>query len=262
MTVPLTYAGLQAECLSVIARGAADTGFTTLFPRSVSYAEQRIHSLMPWLSDRAQDSTLSTVAGQRTLSLMGTALPCVVPQRIALVVTPSNSTPAAAGQFIQAFPTSLDWIDMFWPIQGAQQNPAQANAVYWANVGGYDTDLISPTIVIAPTPDAAYPVVVTGLFQQQSLVTSINGTYISTLYPELLMAACMVFISGALLRNYAAAGIPGTSTPDEPGQPLHWEAQFNVLLKAAQSEEMRRRGQGFDWLDRPIMPPVAAQKAV
>jgi hypothetical protein len=254
-----------------------DGAFDTLFPQATSYAEQRIYHDMPALAQRLEDTTLLTTAGSRSLSLYGTALPILVPERISLTVTQDlylvdgygnkildgYGNPIVIGysaQYkVQYLPVSLAFIDMVWPNATATWGPASALGTYWAIQGGVSpSDFISPTIVIAPTPDAAYPVTVTGLFQQPPISAANPQTYLSTLYPEVLTAACMVYLSGALLRNYGSAGSP--SQPDEVNMPIHWEGQYGRLIEIAKQEEARRRQQGTDFLYRlpgqnPTAPP-------
>lgn len=259
----ITWSVLQTTLQAIIARTPApwtfpDAAFNQLFPQSTSYAENRIYHEMPFLAQRLQDTSLTTTAGSRSFSLQGTALPILVPQRLALL-TPAGSTLANGGQ-VPFIPVSLDFIDMFWPNQSQTWAPASALAAYWCIEGGAGhagrgsggPDFISPNVIIAPTPDAAYSVILTGLFQQPPISAGVPQTYLSTNYPELMIAGCMIFLSGALLRNYSAAGSP--QQPDEPGMPIHWEGQFQRLMEIAKEEEMRRLQQGTNWMNRPPMP--------
>jgi hypothetical protein len=258
LAAPLTYSTLQTELLAIVARTpfpylVPDGAFATLYPSAIAYAEQRIFTEVPLLAQRGQDTSLLTATGSRSISLAGTVLPIIVPERLALL-TPSGST-LANGTQIPFIPTSLDFIDMFWPQQSITWAPGSALAAYWCTQGGVAADFSSPTVVVAPTPDAAYTVVLTGLFQQAPLSASNPQTYLSTVYPQLLAAACMIFISGALLRNYSSQGIPGTGAVDEPGQPISWNQQYETLKRAAISEEMRRRVQGATPFTQPPEAP-------
>jgi hypothetical protein len=257
----ITYSTLQTTLQAIIARTpapwvATDASFNQLFPQATSYAENRITNDIPFLATRAQDTSLTTTSGNRLVSLYGTALPVNVPQRVALI-TPAGST-LATGTQIQLLPASLDLIDMYWPQESLTWAPASATALYWCNQGGVSgSDYTSPNIIIAPTPDAAYTIVLTGLFTAAPISATNPQTYLSTNYPELMISACMVFLSGALLRNYSSAGMP--SPPDEAQMAVHWEQQYGRLKDLAGAEEMRRRQQGSDWLSRP---PGAAQPGV
>lgn len=254
----ITYLGLQNTLQAIIARtpypyAVVDGAFATLFPQSISYAEGFIYNKLPMLAQRSQDTSLVTVPGSASFSLAGTALPVVVPERIALL-TPAGST-MANGTQVQFVAASTDLIDSYWPNESLTWAPNLASAAYWCIQGGVSpVDFSSPLVTIAPTPDAAYTVVLTGLFQQPPLSAANPQTYLSTLYAPLLTAACMVFISGGLLRNYGAQA-------DETGMALSWQGQVDRLLDAAGSEEMRRRSQGTGFLDRPPMPPHPPQPA-
>ena len=256
----LDWTSLQTTLQAIIARTpfpytVTDGAFQTLFPQATSYAEHRITNDIPFLATRSQDTSLTTTAGQRSISLYGTVLPVLVPQRIALL-TPSGST-LATGTQVPFVPASLDLIDMYWPNESLTWAPASALAAYWCLQGGVNgTDFTSPTVLIAPTPDDAYTVIVTGLFTQTPISASNPQTYLSTNYPELMISACMVFLSGALLRNYSSAGNP--AQPDEPGMPVHWEGQYMRLKDIAMATEVRRRNSGTDRLDRP--PAVSARQ--
>jgi hypothetical protein len=275
----ITWSTLQTVLQSIIARTPApytaiDFAFQTLFPQATTYAENRIYREMPFLAQRLQDKSLTTTAGSRSISLHGTALPIVVPQRIALLVGPNSigqtdgfgnpivdgfgnpiTTPDQAPFQIPFLPVSLDFIDMFWPQEALTWAPQNALAAYWCIEGGVSPeDFTSPDVIIAPTPDAAYTVVLTGLFQQAPISATTPQTYLSTNYPELMIAGCMLFLSGALLRNYSSAGGPAS---DEPAMAIHWSQQFDVLMAAAKEEEMRRLQQGTNWMNRPPMPAGA-----
>jgi hypothetical protein len=200
------------------------------------------------LSQRLQDTSLLTTAGSRSISLYGTTLPIVVPERIALL-TPSGAS-LANGTQVPFVPVSLDFVDFFWPQQSLTWAPQNALAAYWCIQGGVSgMDFTSPTVVIAPTPDAAYTVVMTGLFREPALTQANPQTYLSTNYAPLFTTACMIFLSGALLRNYSSAGSP--QQPDEAGMPIHWEGQYSRLMEIAKAEELRRRTQGTTPFTQP-----------
>ena len=241
----ITYSGLKTVLQAIVARtpfpyAVTDGAFETLFPQAISYAESLIYNHVPMLAQRAQDTSLVTTPGVASLSLFGTVLPIVVPERIALL-TPAGST-MATGTQIQYVAASSDLIDSYWPNEGLTWAPSMVNATYFCIQGGVSPqDFSSPTVTLAPTPDAAYRVVLTGLFQQKPLSANTPQTYLSTLYAPLLTAACMVFIAGALLRNYGAQ-------TDETGMAVSWQGQTQKLLDAASGEEIRRRSQGTGFL--------------
>lgn len=207
--------------------------FDTLFPQATSYAEGRICRDLILLNQRQVNASLSTSQGSRTVPLSGMTPangygPLVVPEAFALI-TPAGTAPAS-GTRVQFDVASLDAINQMWPVEAAASTPS-LNTVgprLWAM-------LDDATIVYAPTADGAYTVEVTGLFQPAPLSAANQSTYISTVYPELLEAACMVFLEGALMHNF------GAQSDDTPSA-VSWEGQYHTLMTPIRNEELRRRG--------------------
>lgn len=196
--------------------------FLTLYTQAISYAEGRIYKDLVLLATRTRNTTLSTVAGSRTLDLSAmTPLPIIVAEGVSLGNSPYDLA-------------SLDVIDMLWPDQSVTLAPALAD-----NIGRFWALQDASTIVVSPTPDAIYVATITGLFQPAPLSAGNPSTYLSTVYPELLTAACMIFLSGALMRLFGAVS-------DDPKLAVSWEAQYMSLKGLAASEERRRRGLAAD----------------
>jgi hypothetical protein len=203
--------------------------FSTLYTQAITYAEGRIYRDIVALAARAVDTSLVTVSGQRVIDLgLIAPNPIIVPEGFALM------TPAGTGWLtgtMRPFEmATLDLIDQFWPTPSVGMDPGEADRVgrYWALQD-------NRTLVFAPTPDGAYTAVVTGLFQPTSLSSTVTSTYLSATYPDLLTAACMVFLEGALNRNFSAQA-------DDPRAAVSWNGQYETLMEGAKMEEARRRG--------------------
>ena len=95
-------------------------------------------------------------------------------------------------------------------------------------------------LVFSPTTDKAYTAIIFGTFQVTPLSSGNPSTYLSNIYPDLLQAACMVFLTGALTRNFGAQA-------DDPKMAVAWEEQYKSLLEGAVLQEQRRRMQGVGW---------------
>jgi hypothetical protein len=197
------------------------TDFETLYPESLQYAEGRIYGDLVMLAQRDVDTSITTVSGTRTFSIAGLANTMVVVEGVALL-SGGIQYPYDKG--------SLDLIDHLWPQASATVAPSAAT---W--VGRYHAMLDDHTIALCPTPDGTYTVQLTGLVQPTGLSAANPSTYLSTVYPELLTAGCMVWLVGALLRNFGAQA-------DDPKQALSWEATYQVLKSNVEGEELRRRG--------------------
>jgi hypothetical protein len=230
----LTYEGLADFLLAALVRqqpagsapffvsSTADPFFQTEFPEAIRYAEGRIYKELVLLATRTQNTSLTTIAGSRALNLSNmTPLPVIVPEGFALLVS--------GGRVPFDF-ASLDTIDEIWPAESVTLAPNIADFAprYWAMQDDH-------TLVMCPTPDTAYAAVVTGLFQPTPLSSANTTTYLSTVYPELLEAACMVFMTGALLKNFGQKA-------DNPQMAMSWEQETAHLMALAKDEEHRRRG--------------------
>lgn len=254
MATPLTYATLQTNLLSMLAQApppynVVPPDFAQLYPRAISFAESRITAEIPLLANRKQDSSLTVTAGERTVDLALTPTMIVV-ERVALI-TPTPGVPPLSGTRCQFIKTTLDYIDMFWPTEATTLNPALAQNIgrYWAYVTLDNNVQPSSTLIaLAPTPDAAYTIELTGLVSPTPLSGANTSTYLSTNYPDLLTAGCMVFLEGALMRNFSAQA-------DDPRQALSWEGVYRGLKDACEFEEMRRRGMVPD-MPRGSPPPT------
>lgn len=228
----LTWTTLQTAIAAALVQApspytALPPDFLTLFPQATSYAEGRIYRDLVLLATRTQDMSLTTVAGARALALGSMTKQVIVVEGVALI---------ASGVRYSFDAASLDVVDLVWPQQGLQLAPASAD---WKG-GRWWAMRDDQTIVICPTPDAAYQAEITGLFQPASISVTNASTYLSTTYPDLLTAAVMIWLSGALLRNYGAQ-------TSEPQQGMSWEQQYGLLRASAEGEEQRRRGLGPDF---------------
>ena len=234
-----TWTSIRQAVYVALQQGASpytDTppDFDVLFPQATSYAEGRIYREMTPLCARTQNSSLSTVAGTRSIDLSAmTPLPVLVTEGVALVM-PAATAPAAGTRYAYQL-TSLDFIDLVWPVEATTLSPlaAEYRGRWWAMSDDH-------TLVLAPTPDDAYQVEVTGLFQPDPISEANPTTYLSTTYPELLETAIMIWMTGWLERNYG----PQSS---DPQQAVSHEGQYQVLLSAAMAQEQRMRGQGTGW---------------
>ncbi len=213
-----------------------------LYDQSITYAEGRIYKDLVLLYERVIDTTLTTVPGSRYLDMHD--MPdgqLIVVENVALITPTGDKTGTGTRQPFDV--SSLDMVDMIWPQESLTMNPADATWIgrRWAMKDDH-------LIALAPTPDDVYQAVFTGLRLPQSLGECRSSTYISTWYPELLTAACMYWLSGALLRNFG-------SQSDDPQQAQSWNATYEKLMPLARDEEYRRRGL------KPDIAPMPAQQA-
>jgi len=217
--------------LQLAAQGAGGTytqppDFATIFPRMIEYAENRIYRKLVLLCERKTDATQTFTAGSRTLNLAAMAQTPLVVEGVAMI-TPAGTQPAAGTRW-QFDPGSLDTIDATWPQESTTLAPNRSEERTWALKD-------NQTLVVKPTPDQNYVAEVTGVFQPPALNSTTNTTtYLTLIYPDLFIAACMIY-GAAHQRDFGMSS-------DDPRMALSWEATYVTLEAGAAQEEKRRRG--------------------
>lgn len=264
----INWTQLQQACAIALTRqlGSAistyDTLFTTMFPFATSYAEDRINQEIPFLGNRHTVTYVNTTyekddqgnyilddQGNRIRVINTSGTPYVpwtgfvAPDGATLSVPEQLYIVSDSGANVPYNRVSDDFIKWVWPVPTLTVAPSLTyqGGRYWAT-------LDTTNLLIAPTPDNAYDVTVTGLYAPVPISSSNATTYLSTNYPDLLTAGCLVYLAGALTRNYGAQA-------DEPKMAMSWEQQFQLLLGPARDEERRRRGLKPD-VPMPPPPPM------
>jgi hypothetical protein len=208
------------------------TDFSNMIPAAIDYAEDRCYRDLVLLATRAQDSSLTCSGNTRSLNLSNMSTIIIIPEGVS-IITPVGAIPAL-GTRVPFMNASLDVIDLGWPVEGLTVDPTTVPPMdrRWAMRD-------NQTIVLSPTPNLTYPVEITGLFRPLQISATNQTTYLSVTYPELLLSAAMIFMTG-YLRNYGAQS-------DQPKMGMSWETQYTTLKDSAVLEEQRRRGQGVGW---------------
>lgn len=211
---------------------STDVDFNAAFPRLIEYAEQRIHRDLDTLPTHKILTGVTLTANTRTLTapadlLIATAVNVVVPVTAA---TPD------AGKRKSLRRVSFEFLEEIWPQASMKLGVPE----YYAN-------LDNTTFVVAPTPDQAYPIEWRYVFRPTALSTSNTTTYLSTTYPDLMVAAGMVWGSG-YMRNFG-------SQADDPKMALSWEGQYQSLLASAKNEAQRTKAEADLGLSPSTVPP-------
>lgn len=244
-----TWTTLQNSLLVMLSQSPSPynvipADFAVLFPQATSYAEERIYDELVPLNQRTQDTSLTTAIASRTINLTAAAQQLVTVETFSLIY-PAGTTLASMGTRIPFESTSLDVIDVIWPQESVTLDPSLAD-----NIGRYWALQDDHTLVFCPTVPAPYTCIITGNFEPIPISATNPTTYLSTFYPALLEAACMVWLTGALLRNFGAQS-------DDPQTAVSWESVYKTLMETALLEEQRRRLQGQGWtqfMPAPLNP--------
>lgn len=232
----MDYNTLNTYLQTLIVDQAPSSDYTTILPAAIQDAENRIYRELDFLATRTVNATSSFTTGSRTLTIPVSPTTIIILQGVAQI-TPAPSAPAA-GTRNQLELSTLDFIDYVWPIE-ATTGPGE----YWAMKD-------AATIVVGPTPDQNYVAELTGIFRPALLSPSNQTDYISLVYPDLLVSACMCFLTG-YQRDFGAQS-------DDPKMAMSWEVKYQDAKKSALLEEQRRKGSGVGWSpfsETPVATP-------
>jgi len=203
----------------------SDVNFTTVFPDGIDYAEQRCYRELDLLNTRVMQTTLLST-GTRAFNLPSAAGTYVVADRIN-VITPASATTIDSGTRNPLMPTSRESLDFMFPANSYSTVP-----VYFA-------PSTQTTFLVGPAPDQAYMVEVSGTIRPTPLSTTNVTTLLTQYFPDLFLAASMVFFSG-YQKNFG-------SQSSDPQSGQSWEAQYQALLKSAMVEEFRKKFGSEGW---------------
>lgn len=240
----MNYTTLKSTLAVYLVVPATNANFLVALPQIIKNAEERIYRDCDFLSTRTTQ-TATLVSGTRTVTVPtftdnGQTCSFKVVQSVNLI-TPSSTAPDS-GTRTPLRLGSPDMIDFIWGTSGTTGTPE------WYAM---QTD---QTIVVAPTPNAAFQLEIKGTFRPASM--GANGgapanTYIGDNYEDLFFNACMVEGAG-YQKNFG-------SQADDPSMSVSWERKYQASLASALAEAYRQKGQGDAWT--PFSPPPQAQPA-
>lgn len=251
MSAPLglTYNGLvtqvallapyQVQTVSGVVQGVAPE-FTALIPQMLQYAEQRI---------QRDVELLATQVFRYGFTLDPTTDQLLVPND--QLVTIQDVLVFSDGAWAPPLnPVSKSYLLTVWPYSSPRGPPR----VFAVQGGDYQT-LTNTVLLFGPPPDQAYPVILIGDTRDLSLAVfadppyaATSTTWISTWLPDLLVIACMIYVS-AYQRDFGRQS-------DDPQMAQSYEAQYQALLASVDKEEFRKRFQADAWSSQPT-PPAA-----
>ncbi len=217
------YGTLMAKLLAINPSTTLTTTNTDMLNAMIDYAELRIYRELDFLSTETDSDTSDLTAGTRSI-----AVPTdIIIVNSATLITPA-STAATAGTRNPMQRVSTQFLDFVWSSTATQGVP-----LYYALKDNV-------TIVLAPTPDAAYRVNCVGIYRPDPLYTDTTGTYISDNLPDLFVAASCVWGFGGINQNFG-------SMSDDPKSAQSWEAQYQALKEGVNLETLRQKAWMQSW---------------
>lgn len=213
----MVYSDYVAALANLLEISAADADFLAILPRCIDDAEQRLYRELNLVANTTRNSSFAMTANNRNLTI---PIPTFVWISNINAITPAGTTNPDSGTRYALTRVSWDYLD----------------AVYGSSTGSlpkYYALQDSATIAFGPKPDAAYQVEIIGAIRPAPISASNTATTLSTYFPDLFIAASMIFLS-AYIQNFGAA-------VDDPKMAMTWEQHYSALMGSAQTEEARKR---------------------
>ena len=226
---PITYDEVISQLKTILAveMNDEDINFTRIIPSMMLYADGRIYRELSFLSNKITQPITLNVGVRETL------LPATVRTLRAMNVftTLAPLTPSSKRKPLERI--SAEMLDFVWPQSSYKMGVPEKYAI----VGNLPQagDPANPFLIrLMPTPDKAYAAELLGAIRPDPLSPENPQTYLSVFYPELLIAACMVYGTG-YQRDFGAQA-------DDPSRSVSWESTYNGLKAGVLLEVARMRG--------------------
>lgn len=204
---------------TMVQNDTADPDWLSMLSASIDYAEKRIYRELDLLDTLITNTSLTTTANNRLLSIAGTSARFVKLSSVN-AVTPSGASSVDTGTRVPLSPVSKAFINALYPSSAMNGVPA-----YYALID-------SQTLILGPWPDQAYKIELIGNIRPTPLSSSNAETILSLYFPDLMFAAGMIHAS-AWMRNFG-------SQADNPQMAQSWEATYEKLKEGAAIEEAKK----------------------
>jgi len=218
--MPLTYQTYLTSMANLLVVPTSDPGFQAMIPNCLDDAELRLQRNLDLVDSTMKDSSATFTLGTRTFNLP-TSIGTFITVDQLNVITPAGTTNPETGTRNSLIAASIDTLNFLWPSSSGSTLP-----IYFAM---FDQD----SAIVGPFPDQTYTVEVVGAQRFTPLYISQTTSPLSVFFPDLLIAASMVFAAG-YQRNFGAA-------VDDPKLAVTWESHYQSLLKDAQTEESKKK---------------------
>jgi hypothetical protein len=229
----LTYTSYVSQVANLMVVPTTDPNFQTMLPGMLDYAELRMQRDLDLVDSSVQDTTGTFTVGTRSFTLPTDQGNYITVDQMN-VLTPVGSTTADSATRVPLVKCSIGLLDALWPSSTGSTVPQ-----YFSMIG-------QGVAIVGPFPDQAYNVEVIGNQRFTPLYVSQTTSPLSVFFPDLLVAASMVFASG-YQRNFGAGS-------DDPKMAVTWESQYQTLLTSAQTEEARKKFLIGDTTPQPATP--------
>jgi len=206
--------------------------FTALIPQMLNYAEQRIQRDLELLNVQVSRGPYTLTVGSNQLAIPPSDLLVIQDVLVNIGGVPTPMLPVSKPYMLTVWPSS---------------SPPGPPRVMAMQGGDTATEGATSTIVLlGPPPDQAYQVTAIGETRAPTMAVFANPTdagtrttFISAWLPDLMVMACMIFVS-AYQRDFGRQS-------DDPQMAQSYENQYQTLLKGADQQEFQRRWEADAW---------------
>jgi hypothetical protein len=230
----LIYAQYVTTVANLLALPESDPDFVQILPTAISYAENRIYNQFSLLATQVSNSTASLSANNRAFTL-----PTPSQGQFSIIDTLSI---VVSGTRTPLTPVSRAVLDTLYPTNTATSSSAVPSVFCMVS---------DQSILVGPAPGATTTVEVTGYVNPNPLSATNTTTYLTNIYPDLFVAASMVWLSG-WQKNFSASS-------DNPQQGVNWETVYNTLAVSVDDIDARQKFVGASWTSRSPAPLTQAK---
>jgi hypothetical protein len=231
----LNYTQFVNSLSNLLVVPASDSGFQLALPNIIDDAEQRLYRELQLLNTTVRDSSITFTTNTRTFNLPSAQGTFYVVDSI-YAITPAGVSNPDLGTHNYLTPASRSFIDALFPSSVGSGVPA------------YFAPTTQNAYIVGPWPDQAYQAEVVGTIRPPALSTTNVTTLLSWYFPDLWIAASMVFGTG-YQQNFGASG-----AVDNPAMAVNWESHLQTLLKSAETEEAMKKFTSQGWSSKTPAP--------
>lgn len=234
------------QTLCAVPLNNTDENFQRILPRAYEYANNRIYREMEFLAIEVSTVGVSFTAGNPRVQLPTQ----FINPRYLNLITP-GATSGDAGTRTPLERVSPEFMDFCFPNATTSGTSVPSKyAMYGDTSGGAFTAAGAFTIRVGFAPTTAYGLEIVGPVRPDPLSKVNPNTILSTRYPDLLIAACMVYLMG-YQRDFGAQS-------DDPQKAMSWEKSYTNLRESTMVEVERQKSQSTGW--SAITPSVLANQ--
>lgn len=214
-----------------------DTNFQNILPSCINYAEQRIYREIDFLANY-QGDFVQVSSNQNAINYPTNFGVFLVIDQIA-VLTPASTT--MTGNYNQLQVTSIPYLQTVYPSLTTSIGTPK-----------YFYPAADTFAYIAPATDQTYTFWVYGTQRPPSLSVSNSSTFLTQNYPDIFVAASMIYMTG-YMKNWSAQG-------DDPRSAVSWESQYQLLVKEVKEEESRKKFTSEAWQSKETSPTATPKR--